>query len=205
MTFFLYQAGNLVRCQKYAQTGLASWIPSLRATKKPISEITRHYRPWIHSEFPTRKLTGGSSCPQSRPKEERQNPIFYFQTTPETANPGILYWQGLQQLWKWDENVVSSAFGQLGSHLKLLPVQGVTGAAGEDFADLPKDVVGWWLSDPELAAVSSSGLAQPVTGREDCVSPSGEAAVGSWCWSNEAWVRWVKRSGLIFSMSRGCV
>lgn len=35
------------------------------------------------------------------------------------------------------------------------------------------------MRDPELAAVSSNGLAQPVPGTEDCVSPSGEAAVGS--------------------------
>lgn len=81
--------------------------------------------------------------------------------------------------------------------------RGAIGAAGEDFADLRKDVVGWGLRDPELATVTSSGLAQPVTGTEHCVSPSGEATVWSWCWSNEAWVRWVKRSGLVFSMSRG--
>lgn len=28
--------------------------------------------------------------------------------------------------------------------------------------------------DPELSAVSSGGLAQPVTGTEDCVSPGGK-------------------------------
>lgn len=30
------------------------------------------------------------------------------------------------------------------------------------------------MRDPELAAVSSRGLAQPVTGTEDCVCPRGK-------------------------------
>lgn len=51
--------------------------------------------------------------------------------------------------------------------------------------------------------MSLSGLAQPVTPTEDCVSPYGGTVVGSWCWRNEG--SWVKLFVLIFQQVEAAV
>lgn len=175
----LCQVGNLLRCQKYAQTGLVSWIPSFTAQhshQKPISEIMRCFRPWLHSTLPTSKLQlvavdappkGQEGSVQSSSSRLQLKYSKSRNTVPRFA---AALWVGRRYSFKslWSRSTYYCCL-----YRRLI------GTVGDGFVDVDENVVRWSLRDPERATVCSSGLAQPITPTEDRVSPCVEAAGGS--------------------------
>lgn len=128
---------------KIRRNRLSMLNPFSYSHQKANSQITRHFRPWLHSEPPTTEPNWCQSLPSKQPTLGKEGRILYSISRAHLKHPIQEYCTDKvyssvgsgMRIWFWISlaNLVLSCYCYL--------YRGVTGAA-LDFADHHKDVVG---------------------------------------------------------------